>query len=127
MIPAVLVTSILQLIGKAVDKAIPDRDQAERIKAELAAQAMAQESKELQGAIEIIKGEIGGESWLQRNWRPLLMLWFAGLVGAHWLGYTPPNLSQETIAALLGIVKVGIGGYVVGRSVEKTARIWREK
>ncbi len=127
MIPAMLIGGIVKLIGSVVDKAIPDRDQAEKIKAELTAQALALESAELQGAVEIIKAEAGGESWLQRNWRPLVMMGLAGLVGAHWLGYTAPNLTEPQVLGLLGIVKVGLGGYVVGRSVEKTARIWRQK
>ncbi len=50
------------------------------------------------------------------------MLWFAGLVGAHWLGFTPPNLPEAVVLKLLSIVQVGVGGYVVGRSAEKVVR-----
>ncbi len=71
---------------------------------------------------EALVAELKGESALQRNWRPLVMLWFAALVGAHWLGWTPANLAPEVVADLLGIVKVGLGGYVIGRSAEKITR-----
>ena len=54
------------------------------------------------------------------------MLWFAGLVGAHWLGFTPENLSQDTVNHLLTIVQVGVGGYVIGRSGEKIMREYRK-
>lgn len=74
----------------------------------------------------IIQAEASGESWLQRNWRPLLMLWFAGLVGAHWLGFTAPNISDEIVGKLLSIVQVGIGGYVLGRSGEKAIKEWKK-
>jgi hypothetical protein len=77
------------------------------------------ELNQVQG--EIIKAEASGESYLQRNWRPIVMLVFAGLVVAHWLGYTAENLSEGSISMLLGIVKIGIGGYVIGRSGEKIA------
>jgi len=115
----------MSLIGKAVDKAVPDRAEAERLKAEITLSAMAEGRAELDGAVSIITAEAGGESWLQRNWRPLLMLWFAGLVGAHWLGFTPPNLPDAVVAQLLDIVQVGVGGYVLGRSAEKVVREYK--
>lgn len=119
--------SLIGLIGKAVDKAVPDKDEAEKLKAEITLQAMQQDSAELKGAVEIITAEAQGESWLQRNWRPLLMLWFAGLVGAHWLGFTPPNLPESVVNNLLDIVQVGVGGYVLGRSGEKMVKAYKGK
>lgn len=71
---------------------------------------------------DVVVAEAKGESWLQRNWRPIVMLWFAGLVGAHWLGYTAPNITEDVVLSLLGLVKIGLGGYVVGRSSEKIAK-----
>lgn len=69
-----------------------------------------------------VQTEAAGESWLQRNWRPLIMLWFAALVGAHWLGWTPDNLDSGVVTQLLDVVQIGIGGYVIGRSAEKITR-----
>ena len=37
---------------------------------------------------QAVQAEAKGESWLQRNWRPLTMVWFSFLVGAYWFGYT---------------------------------------
>ena len=129
MSPAVLgaLPLVGKLINKVIDKAVPDKDLAEKLKAEAAKQTLEMDHAELRAASDIILAEAKGESWLQRNWRPMLMLWFAGLVGAHWLGYTPANLSQETIDHLLTIVQVGVGGYVVGRSAEKVAKAWKDK
>ena len=123
---AAIVPAIAGIVGKIIDKAVPDKDEAERLRYEITTQLMHSEAKALQGAIDIILAEAKGESWLQRNWRPMLMLWFAGLVGAHWLGFTPDNLSQDTINHLLTIVQVGIGGYVIGRSGEKIVREWKK-
>ena len=120
-----LIPAISGLLGKAIDKAIPDKDEAERIKAQVMLQAMQQDQQELQSAAQIITAEATGESWLQRCWRPILMLWFAALVGAHWLGFTPDNLPESVVNNLLDIVQVGIGGYVVGRSAEKSVKAWK--
>tara|TARA_R110000737_G_scaffold219988_1_gene235884 strand:+ start:523 stop:900 length:378 start_codon:yes stop_codon:yes gene_type:complete len=122
---AAFIPAIIGLIGKGIDKAVPDKDEAERLKAQITLEAMKSDGAELQSATSIILAEANGDSWLQRNWRPLLMLWFAALVGAHWLGFTPENLSDAVVQDLLGIVQVGIGGYVLGRSAEKVVKEYK--
>lgn len=119
------IKGLFDLVGKAIDKAVPDAGQAAKLKADVTTAMLDQGDRELQGAVDLIRAEAQGESWLQRNWRPMLMLWFAGLIGAHWLGFTPPNMPEETVLSLLDIVKLGIGGYVIGRSVEKAAAAWK--
>ena len=123
---AALIPAITSLLGTAIDKAVPDRDAAEKLKADVTLAVLKQNNSELEGAVKIITAEAQGESWLQRNWRPLLMLWFAGLVGAHWLGFTPPNLPESVVINLLDIVQVGVGGYVLGRSAEKVTKAYVE-
>lgn len=122
---AALIPAIAGVIGKAIDKAIPDRDQAEKLKAEVTMHVMEHQAKELQGAIDIILAEAQG-GWLQRNWRPMLMIWFAILVGAYWFGFVPDNLTPESIDNLFRLVQIGIGGYIVGRSGEKIMREYKK-
>ena len=74
---------------------------------------------ELQSSI--INTEAKGESWLQRNWRPMTMLFFVGLVGARWMGLTT-EVTPELELELMGLIKIGLGGYVVGRSAEKIVK-----
>ena len=50
-----------------------------------------------------------------------MMLTFAGLMVAHWFGFTAPNIPESVQNSLLNIILVGIGGYTVGRSAEKVA------
>ena len=40
---------------------------------------------------QAIQAEATGESWLQRNWRPLTMVWFSALIGGYLFGYTPED------------------------------------
>ncbi|OBX35651.1 hypothetical protein A8U91_04725 [Halomonas elongata] len=80
------------------------------------------ETSLIQGRTKAVTAEASGESWLQRNWRPLLMLWFAVLVGGYWFGLTPDKLSESTVLALFDIVQLGVTGYIVGRSAEKVTR-----
>lgn len=109
-------------IFATIDKIVLNKAEADKIKQALQQEMMTTQAAALKAAADIIVAEAGGESWLQRNWRPLLMLWFAGLIGAHWLGFTAPNLSENIIQSLLDIVQLGVGGYVIGRSAEKIVR-----
>jgi len=121
-----LIAPIVGLIGSVIDKAIPDKAQAAELKANITLEAMKADSAELKSATDIIIAEAQG-GWLQRNWRPITALFFTGLVGAHWLGFTPENLSQETVNRLLDIVLAMISGYTVMRSGEKMMKTWKEK
>ena len=120
------ITAALNLGGKLVERWFPDKDEQDKRKAELVTMAMSGDLETLRVQAGIITAEAQGESWMQRNWRPSVMLWFAGLVGAHWLGFTPPNLSEAQVIGLLDIVQVGLGGYVVGRSAEKVMKEYKK-
>lgn len=126
MIWQTLIGPVLGTLDNILDKFVEDADLKTKLKHEASLALITTQNKELENAVQIILAEANGESWLQRNWRPILMLWFAGLVGAHWLGFTPENLSEDTVLALLDIVQVGIGGYVLGRSGEKMIREWKK-
>lgn len=123
---ASILTAVAGIAGKVLDRLIPDKAEASRIKSELTIALLQEGRAELDAATSVIIAEASGDSALQRNWRPITMLWFAGLVGAHWLGFTPENLSETQVLALLGIVQVGIGGYVIGRSAEKAVKAWKK-
>lgn len=70
---------------------------------------------------KIIQAEATGHSWLQRNWRPLVMVWFCALLGMYWFGYAPEYLTSNPalVEKLFSLLQIGIGGYIVGRSAEK--------
>ena len=119
-----LIGSIGGKVLDIVDDVVEDKDEANRLKFEIQRQLIENKSSELETAAKIILAEAQG-SWLQRNWRPLLMVTFAGLVVAHWFGFTAPDIPETVQNSLLNIVMIGIGGYVVGRSGEKIADKFR--
>ena len=113
--------------GKAldiVDDVVEDKDAANNLKFQIQKQLIETKSTELKAQAKIVIAEAQG-SWLQRNWRPLLMVTFAGLVVAHWFGFTAPDISESVQNSLPNIVMVGVGGYVMGRSAEKVADKWK--
>ena len=119
-----LIGSIEGKVLDIVDDVVEDKDEANRLKFQIQKQLIENKSNELEAAAKIVLAEAQG-SWLQRNWRPLLMVTFAALVVAHWFGFTAPNIPESVQNSLLNIVMVGVGGYVVGRSGKKIADKFR--
>ena len=122
-----LLSPILGGVLGVIDKAVEDKDQRSRIKARVHELAAAGELQELEQAGKIITAEAQGESWLQRTWRPAVMLTFTGLIVARWLGLTVDGITPEIELVILETVKIGLGGYVVGRSAEKVMKAWKQK
>lgn len=120
-----LLTALLPTIAKTVDKAVEDKDLAKRIEAEIQKELIHNSQSEFDAAAKIVLAEAQG-SWIKGNWRPVTMLVFVGLICAHWLGFTPDNLSEAEVLELMDLVQIGLGGYVLGRSVEKTAEAWKK-
>ena len=72
-------------------------------------------------------------NWLTANWRPVTMLTFVAIIANNYLLY--PYLALFfTNAPMLVIppdmwelLKIGLGGYVVGRSAEKIVTVWKKE
>jgi hypothetical protein len=90
-------------------------------------QILIQKQLELQKMqTEIIVTEAKG-NWLQRSWRPILMLAFGFIVIyvkfiAPLFDLRIPELENE----FWNLLQIGIGGYVIGRSGEKMVRSYSE-
>lgn len=115
------VTAFLDVGGKIIDRLWPDPTEAAKARLALLELAQKGELTELTGRMEIVKAEAASSHWLAANWRPLLMLTFGALIVARWFGWAAPNLSEAEYLKLWDIVNLGLGGYVIGRSVEKIA------
>ncbi len=84
--------------------------------------ALTQAQSQLNDAqAKIITAEASSASWLTSNWRPLTMLVFVALVVCHWFGLNASGITEAQYLSLFDLIKIGLGGYVVGRSIEKVA------
>ncbi len=115
------ITAALNIGDKLIDRLVRDPDKRDEARLELMKLAQEGELNELLPRAEIIKTEAASSHWLAANWRPLVMLTFTALIVARWFGWAAPNLSEAEYLKLWGIVEIGLGGYVIGRTVEKVA------
>lgn len=81
--------------------------------------ANSTEAAKAAAAAQIISAEAKSGYFLAAVWRPMLMLFFAVLVGARWFGYIPPDMSEKEIEHVYFLLELGIGGYIGGRTLEK--------
>jgi len=95
-------------------------------RADLLSKAMDIINTLLQYQAQTVTSEIQGKSWLQRMWRPLLMVDFAVIINLIFFGVIP----KETIETVKNIpsqfwwlLTLGVTGYIGGRTVEKVMSI----
>ncbi len=83
--------------------------------------------KELEASMATITAEAKSEHWIVASWQPITMLTFVFIIANNYIIY--PYLSLffteapklEIPSDMWQLLKIGLGGYVVGRSAEKIA------
>lgn len=124
------VTGLFQPVADLVDNLHTSEEERLTIKAKVfelqtqtATEIMAYERQLLDSQSKVTMAEAQGQSWLQRNWRPITMLTFLILVVCDSFGLLAFRLADDAWTLL----QIGLGGYVVGRSVEKIAPQFKDK
>ena len=128
-----LIGKVIEKAGDIVDELVEDKDLKLRIKERLAGYDWRAYIAELQAASSTIIAEATGHSWLQRNWRPLVMLGFAYMIFHN--SVIAPILKTLIPAFPMVVIPpqawtaigLGLGGYGVGRSVEKVVAMFTER
>ena len=95
---------------------LPAREKKE-LQAEILRLVYEREREMIEARAGVIRAEATG-NWLQRSWRPLVMLIFAVivLIGT----FTSLPMLADT-SRFWDLLEIRLGGYVVGRSGEKMA------
>ena len=113
-----LVTPVTQLIDElhtSDEERLRIRQAVTQIQAGLSARVIDYETQLAKARAQVITAEAQGQSWLQRNWRPLTMITFLALVVFDSFGWLEYRLADQAWTLL----QIGLGGYVIGRSAEK--------
>lgn len=110
-----LLSGLVGEITSAVSTLSVSSKEKKQIEANLLAAIARQEEALHQNRAAIVTTEAQG-NWLQRSWRPIIMLVFAAIVLAGTFLDLPILADTSRFWDLL---EIGIGGYVIGRSAEK--------
>jgi len=114
-----LTGDVIGSVGKVIDDIFTNDEERIKAKNELIKVIQQKELELQQMQTDIIIAEAKG-NWLQRSWRPILMLSFGFIVIyvkfiAPLFDLRIPELENE----FWNLLQLGIGGYVIGRSGEK--------
>lgn len=119
------VADVIDELHTSEDEKLAAKTKLLAIQTDFAAKALDYEAKLATEQGATVRAEATGHSWMQRNWRPMIMLMF-GYIVAHNYIVVPVVLMFGGHAVVLdlppdlwSLLKIGIGGYVVGRSAEK--------
>ena len=110
---------VISEVTKVIDELFTSDEERMHAKNEIL-KVLKEQQLELQRLqTEVIVAEANG-NWLQRSWRPILMLAFGFIVIyvkfiAPLFSLPIPSLENE----FWNLLQIGIGGYVIGRTGEK--------
>ena len=112
-----------RILGTVDDLATSDeermqlRNEIEALRLDFARQMLDAKREVTRKRAEIIQAAAKGESWVQRNWRPVTALTFLVLIVLHHLGVLSIAITDQ----MWDLLQIMIGGYVVSRGIEKAA------
>ncbi|MBC5623548.1 3TM-type holin [Butyricimonas hominis] len=117
------VKGIVGAVSELVDRLTLPAREKKQLETDLLKVFVEWEQRVMEARSEVLAEEVRG-NWLQRSWRPLVMLTFAliVLVGT----FTSLPILADT-SRFWDLLEVGIGGYVMGRSGEKILQVFARK
>jgi len=114
------ITGLIDALHTSEDEKLRAKAGLLTIQAAITDKVLEYESRLAEAQAKVITAEAQGSSWLQRNWRPLLMLTFTFIVAWNYIVVpvvdAPPAAIPDNMWTLM---QLGVGGYILGRSGEK--------
>lgn len=114
-------SEISRTVAEAVDALSTSEKEKLELKEKLTATVLSNLVNAQAQATSVLLAETNG-NWLQRSWRPVLMLAFGFIIIYEYFISRVSGLPSANLPVnFWDLLELGMGGYVVGRSVEKVA------
>lgn len=107
----VIMKGIVETVAGVIERLSISSTEKKRLKQELETLLVDYEREHLQVQSGVLRSEAQG-NWLQRSWRPVIMLAFAVVILAGM--FTDLPLLEDT-SRFWDLLEIGLGGYIVGR------------
>jgi len=120
-----LLTLLLPMLSTILGRVLPDPAAQAQAQLQLMQMLQTGELAQLTAQSGNIQAEVKSGNWLAAAWRPILMLVFTAIVANNYIlapylqAMFHVGLTLELPDQMWELLKIGVGGYVVGRSVEK--------
>jgi hypothetical protein len=125
-----LIGPVSNLLSGVLDRIFPDPIKKAEVQGQIMTELLKVDAATFESQIKPLLAELSG-NWLQRSWRPILMLSIVAVVVNNYIIY--PYFSLFGIQAVVlelpdklwSLMEIGVGGYIVGRSAEKVIDNWK--
>ena len=112
------IKGVTNLVGQFVE----DKDKANELETAIKNKLIGLEEEVIKAQRDVIVAEANSQSWMARNWRPIMMLTFVFIVANNYilvpyanLFFPSTSLELELPESLFELLKIGVGGYIFGR------------
>ena len=128
-----VITGLFEIGKGLISKWFPDPEEASKREAELSIMLINQELEVFKTQAHVISTESRSEHFLVSAWRPITMLVFVFIIANNYILapyivlFFDVDISLELPPDMWDLLKIGLGGYVVGRSSEKAVKAWKDK
>lgn len=125
---SILTAGLVKAGFSLIDKLFTSDEEKSEAKRKLLELEQQGELAKIAAASEVVKTEAKSEHWLTASWRPIIMLLFGVIIANNYILYPYLSLFFQEVPKLdippdmWQLLKIGLGGYVVGRSGEKIVR-----
>lgn len=126
------ITQLIDSMHTSPEEKLKMEAELNKIQNELTVKVLEVQKEELQAQKEIIIAEAKG-GFLQKNWRPILMLSVVAIIVNNYILYPYLSLFTDKVVVLelpeklYNLMMIGVGGYVAGRSTEKVVETIKKK
>ena len=115
-----LLTNLAGEIGRIVNDLAISSKEKKALETSVVKSVVEYLDEEVKGRLSIVESESRG-IWLQRAWRPIVMLVFTFII---LLGVFVDLPLLKDSSQFWDLLELGLGGYVIGRSAEKITGGW---
>jgi Holin of 3TMs, for gene-transfer release len=120
------ISAVAGAVQSIVERIVPDPAQQMQAKVQIAQMYLNGELQTLTSQAGVITAEASSSNRLASSWRPMLMYCFMAIIANNYI-LAPYLQAMFHFSIQLAIppdmwdlLRLGVGGYVVGRSIEKT-------
>ena len=117
------VKGVVSAVGGVIDRLTLPAREKKQLETDLMRVFVEWEQRVMEARSAVLVEEARG-TWLQRSWRPMVMLTFAVIVLVGTFVSLP--ILDDT-SRFWDLLEIGLGGYVVGRSGEKIVQAFTGK
>lgn len=121
------ITAIANVANTVLSRVLPDAAAQAAAKQAMAQMYLTGELQEMTTSAGVISAEAASANRLTSSWRPMLMYVFMAIIINNYIlapylqAMFHVGLTLQLPPDMWDLLKLGVGGYVVGRSVEKAA------